>query len=47
MEIALLLAGFIFLFLIIQSAVKSGIDNSNEVKALRTEITEIKNKLKI
>jgi hypothetical protein len=47
MEIVLLIMGFVFLFFIIQSAVSSGIDNSKEVKALRAELTEIKNKLGI
>jgi hypothetical protein len=47
MGITLLLAGFVFLFFIIQSAISSGIASSKEVKALRAELTEIKNKLGI
>jgi hypothetical protein len=47
MEIALLLSSFFISFFIIQSAIRSGIDNSKEIKALRNELTEIKNRLKI
>ncbi|MBY6036954.1 hypothetical protein KUV80_09825 [Fictibacillus nanhaiensis] len=47
MEITVVLAGFVLFFIIIQYAVSSGIDHSKEVKALRAEINEIKNKLNI
>ncbi|WP_155925706.1 hypothetical protein [Bacillus sp. UNC438CL73TsuS30] len=38
--------GLVVLFLIIAYAVSIGIDNSKQVKALRSELKEIKNLLK-
>ncbi|MET3322682.1 UNVERIFIED_ORG: hypothetical protein ABIC97_005835 [Peribacillus simplex] len=38
--------GLVILFFIVQYAISSGIDNSKEVKAFRTELKEIKKQLK-
>jgi hypothetical protein len=50
MDIILLIfygfVGLVILFFIVQYAISIGIDNSKEVKALRSELKEIKNQLK-
>jgi hypothetical protein len=38
--------GLVILFFIIQYAISSGIDDSKEVKALRSELREIKKQVK-
>lgn len=39
-------AGLVVLFFIIQYAISSGIDNSKKVRAMRTELKEIKKLVK-
>ena len=38
--------GLVILFFVVQYAISSGIDNSKEVKALRSELKEIKQHIK-